>query len=278
MPTKSTAILNFRRSVRAFHKAHRRNFPWRDTKDPYRILVSEFMLQQTQTGRVILKYKEFLRAFPTWRVLASAEPADVLLRWQGLGYNRRALHLKRIAELVTDRYNGKLPRDQASLLALPGIGQSTAGAVLAFAFGVAVSFIETNIRRTYIHFFFPQRSVSDKELLPLIEATLDRADPREWYYALMDYGAYLAKKVQNPNRRSTSYKKQTRFEGSRRQMRGKLLRTLLLHKKASLAMLSRKFPENIPLLEEALEALTCEGFLSKNGKSYEFAPGKGDMV
>lgn len=195
---------------------------------PYRVLVSEVMLQQTQVPRVSIAFRAFIRAFPTFRALASAKPSDVLKVWQGLGYNRRALLLQRCAQRVVGEHRGRLPRDFEMLRALPGLGSYTAGAVLVFAFDRPWPLVETNIRRTYLHHFFPGRTgISDEELMPLIERTMDRAHPRRWFSALMDYGTWLTTQVPNPNRRSLHYVRQSRFEGSDRQLRGRVLRAML---------------------------------------------------
>jgi A/G-specific adenine glycosylase len=172
---------SFRRTVYDHYRKHYRPMPWRDTRDPYRILVSEIMLQQTQVSRVLEKYKEFIRRFPTMRRLGRAPLADVLAAWQGLGYNRRALALKRLAAEVAARYGGHLPADREALESLPGIGEATAGAIMAYAFNEPAVYIETNIRTVYIHHFFKDRAgVRDEELVPYIEKTLDRENPREW--------------------------------------------------------------------------------------------------
>lgn len=186
------------------------------------------MLQQTQVPRVVSKYREFLRAFPTFRALAVSSPARVLKVWQGLGYNRRALMLQRCAQTVVQDYKGRLPRGYEALKKLPGVGPYTAGAVLAFAFDVPHPIIETNIRRVYIHHFFPKRrNVSDREILSLVTRHLSVvSSPRDWYGALMDYGTSLAADVPNPNRRSRHYTRQSAFEGSLRQLRGKIIRHL----------------------------------------------------
>ena len=210
------------------YRQQRRTFPWRHTANPYHILVSEFMLQQTQTKRVMGKYEEFIAWFPDLATLASANLQSVLRAWQGLGYNRRAVSLKETAVRVIEEHDGRLPDDLDELMRLPGIGRSTAGAILAFAYGIPVPFIETNIRRVFIHFFFSEREdVKDSEILPLVEQTLDRENPRDWYYALMDYGAMLKTKLPNPNRKSAHYTRQAPFEGSNRQIRGKILKLLL---------------------------------------------------
>ena len=202
--------------------------PWRETRDPYRILVSEIMLQQTQVDRVRGKYEAFLSAFPDVAALASAPLDRVLAAWQGLGYNRRAVALHRSARILRSEHHCLIPNDTAALVALPGIGAATAGSIRAFAFNEPVVFIETNIRRVFIHEFFPGReAVADDELLPFVAAALVRRSPRDWYYALMDYGTALARQVPNPNRRSRTYTRQSRFEGSDRQLRGAILRVLV---------------------------------------------------
>ena len=179
-------VSDFKKTVWAHYRKHRRDFPWRNTKDPYQILVSEIMLQQTQAPRVIGFYDRFLKKFPTASVLANAPLSTVLSLWRGLGYNRRALMLKRATKTISD---SGMPRTRKELEELPGVGPATAGAVLAYAFQVSTPFIETNIRRTFIHEFFPRRkNVSDEEILPLVEKSLKNVNPREWYYALMDYG------------------------------------------------------------------------------------------
>jgi A/G-specific adenine glycosylase len=221
-------IMAFQRLIYGYYNLHRRDLPWRHTTNPYNIVVSEMMLQQTQVERVKEKYKEFIEAFPDFNALARASLKEVLAVWQGLGYNRRALALKQLAEEVISSYGGEMPKDAEELCKLPGIGKATAGEILAFAFNIPTIFIETNIRRVYIHEFFDgEENVEDIKILPLVEATLDKENPREWYWALMDYGSMLKKKVENPNRRSCHYTKQSPFNGSDRRIRGIVLRTLL---------------------------------------------------
>ncbi len=177
--------------------------PWRFSPSPYRVLVSEIMLQQTGISRVMAKYGAFLRAFPSLRRLAQASVADVLAAWKGLGYNRRALALLKTARIICENHRGRVPRSLDELVALPGIGQATASAVLVYAFNMPVAFIETNVRRVFLHFFFPgETQVSDARILPLVESTMDRENPREWFYALMDYGTMLAAAGENANTRS----------------------------------------------------------------------------
>ncbi len=213
-----------------------RDLPWRRTRDPYEIWISEVMLQQTQTTRVDGRWQRWLERFPTPSALAAAEPADVLEEWQGLGYNRRALALHRAAQAVA-ALGGELPAETAALEALPGVGPATAAGIRAFAFDLPSVYLETNVRTVLLHELFPdEERVSDRTLVPILRETCpadasDPADdPRAWYYALLDYGAYLKRTVPNPSRRSASHARQSRFEGSHRQKRAELLRVLLAHR------------------------------------------------
>lgn len=185
------------------------------------------MLQQTQVSRVIKRFACFTNRFPGFSELASASFGDVLAAWSGLGYNRRARYLHDAAKIVSERSSG-LPRDPEELRKLPGIGPNTAGSISAFAFNLPVVFIETNIRRVYLHHFFSDRSdVPDREILKMVEEHLDRENPREWYWALMDYGSALRRNGNgNANLRSRHYIKQSAFEQSDRQLRGRILRVL----------------------------------------------------
>jgi A/G-specific adenine glycosylase len=212
-----------------YYASHRREFPWRYVEDPYYILVSEIMLQQTQTYRVEPKFISFVKLFPSWQALASASWPDVLLAWQGLGYNSRAKRLHEAAKRIVVEFNGQVPDDPEILKTFPGIGPNTAGSICAFAFNKPALFVETNIRAVFIYHFFPGKGkISDKLLFPLMQATLDYSDPRSWYYALMDYGVYVKQKAHNPTRRSIHYTTQSKFEGSDRQIRSMILKILLV--------------------------------------------------
>ncbi len=267
-----SAVVIFKKTITLHYRQHGRSLPWRKTRNPYRILVSEIMLQQTQVERVIEKYALFIRTFPDFSSLAHAPLQDILKVWQGLGYNRRAIALRRIASTIVDDFHGRLPASKSELLALPGIGDYTASAILTFAFGQPSLFIETNIRRVFIHFFFGDRdSVSDADIQPILRQTLEGNDPREWYYALMDYGAMLGKKAANPNRRSAHYRSQTRFQGSDRQVRGMILKALLSRKVTSRRKLSAELGLAPQRLDENLARLIQEGFLKKEGKGFVIA-------
>ena len=205
-----------------------RDLPWRCTQDPYEVLVSEVMLQQTQVSRVEKRWSRFLERFPTIDALASASSADVVGEWQGLGYNRRALALKRCADACAASFQGTIPQGYDELVALPGIGPATAAGVRAFAFDMPGVYLETNVRTVFLHELFPdQYDVSDKQIAPLVQEACPGSDVRRWYYALLDYGASLKRSVVNPSRRSKEHVRQSRFEGSRRQKRAEVVRLVL---------------------------------------------------
>jgi A/G-specific adenine glycosylase len=234
-------------------------------------MVSEVMLQQTQVSRVLVKYPEFLKAFPTVETLAKAPLSQVLKVWQGMGYNRRALALKRMAEKIVADFNGKVPRARLDLESLPGVGPYTAGAVRAFAFNEPEIFIETNIRRIFIHhFFIDKEGISDREIYPLVETTLDTNNPREWYWALMDYGSHLPKIARkNSNTQSKHYVRQSKFKGSLRELRGKIIRALG-DKPQTLVSLKRAC-NNDTRIKEALDALTKDGLITYEKRKYQLA-------
>jgi A/G-specific adenine glycosylase len=268
-------IFAFRTMIYMYHRSHPRPMPWRETTNPYHILVSEIMLQQTQVDRVKLKYAEFLHVFPDVHELAIAPLSEVLQVWQGLGYNRRAMYLKRCAEKIVHQYAGQFPQTIDEMQSLPGIGPYTARAIAAFAFNVAEPLIETNIRALFIHFFFHgHEQVCDSEIIPLIAVTLDRDNPREWYYALMDYGVMLKQTRSNPGRRSKHHTHQTRFEGSNRQLRSRLLREIIAQPGITLEKLLTTLTSEQESVEHNLKALQQEGFLMKRGCGYKISDEK----
>jgi A/G-specific adenine glycosylase len=268
----SRKIRQFQLTIRDFFREKGRSFPWRETFDPYEILVSEIMLQQTQVERVAGKYERFTGLFPDFESLAAAELRHVLGAWQGLGYNRRAVALKRTALRVVTDFAGKLPECLETLRTLPGIGPATAGALMAFAFNKPAVFIETNIRRVFIHSFFAEAGqVKDQDILPLVQATLDADQPRIWYYALMDYGAMLKSTEENPNRKSAHYNRQSRFQGSDRQIRGIIIKIMVDQPVLTLDAIvktSGKDPERVRTM---LDRLMEEGFLVRSGDRVSIA-------
>lgn len=233
-------MADFVQTVRREGRAHWRDLPWRNVDDPYAVLVSEVMLQQTQVKRVLDYWPRWLALFPTLDALAVADTSLVLELWQGLGYNRRALALKRCAQICSDELDGQLPVDEKALRALPGIGPATAAGVRAFAHNLPGVYLETNVRTVFLHELFPSsQDVSDKDLVPLVRDTCPPDDARAWYYALLDYGAHLKATLPNPSRRSKHHSRQSKFEGSRRQKRAELLRIVLGGGHVTLAEASR---------------------------------------
>jgi len=255
----------FQKMVWDFYKKNKRdNLPWRKKITPYRVWVSEIMLQQTQVDRVIPSFNNWMKLFPSIKRLAEAPQSEILRAWKGLGYNSRALRMKKTAEL------GSFPKTYDELLKLPGIGPYTAGAIIAFAYDESVVMIETNIRRVYLnHFFKNKENIHDKDILELIKKTLPRKNFREWYFALMDYGAHLGKTIPNPNKKSRHYTIQKKFKGSDREIRGKVLSILLEKKKMSLEKLIQQLKnlsEDQERIEKIIDQLDHEGFLTlKNG-------------
>jgi A/G-specific adenine glycosylase len=256
----------FQKTVWDFYQSRGRNFPWRHTDDPYHVLVSEIMLQQTTTERVVSKYSVFIHKFPSLMLLAQSSLHDVLTLWQGLGYNRRARYLHELARLVVREHQGIIPAQPVLLETFPGIGAATAGSICAFAFNMPTVFIETNIRTVFIHTFFSHNAekIPDCMLFPLIEKTVDHNSPREWYYALMDYGVHLKSTVPNPNRQSAHYTKQSKFQGSDRQIRGVLIRLLTEKKYITRAQLVTFFADGLPRIERILSGLIKERLVQEN--------------
>jgi A/G-specific adenine glycosylase len=225
--TSSGKIEAFREVVYANYKKAKRTFPWRTNIKPWGILVSEFMLQQTQTERVVKCWNNWMDRWPSPRLLHKASMEEALRVWDNLGYNRRCFFLKDCARRITKEYDGEVPDRPKDLEELPGIGPYTARAIPCFAYNIPTVFIETNIRAAVLFFFFKDGDkVKDKELMPILQAALDQKNPRTWYWALMDYGAAIKKFYPNPNRRSAHYSRQSPFEGSFRQFRGAVVRAL----------------------------------------------------
>ena len=219
------------------------------------------MLQQTQVPRVEGKYREFLRAFPNVCALAEAPLADVLKVWSGLGYNRRAKFLHDMAKEVTANHNGRIPKDYAGLRALPGVGDYTAKAVRVFAFNEPEILIETNIRTVFfLHFYssvLQKTRIRDEQIVPLARATAKKQDPRLWHSALMDYGAHLKASGVRINARSKHYAKQSKFEGSLRQVRGAILKAFA--KELPLVEVRTKYKSRF---EAALNSLIRDGLIT----------------
>lgn len=259
-------ISGFRREVYRFYRANRRDLPWRNTSDCYAILVSEMMLQQTGVERVRGRYERFLARFPDFQSLARSDLGEVLSEWQGLGYNRRAKFLHETAGIIVREHGGVMPDDERILASFPGIGKATAASLMAFAFMRPSVVIETNIRRVFLHCFFSGReSVTDREIAPLVAATCDRKNPRDWYYALMDLGSVLKIRVSNPNRRSAHYRKQPGFMGSDRMIRGKILSLLVKEKKIIEEDLASRLDPDRERVSRIIKTMEKEGILARQG-------------
>ena len=251
----------FQRLIRQMGDELYRPMPWRDDTRPYYVLVSELMLQQTQVARVVPKFEAFVAQFPDEAALASASLADVLKSWQGLGYNRRAKYLHEAAKRIVDKFGGTFPLEYDDILSLPGVGKNTAGAISAYAFNRPAIFIETNVRTVFIHHFFAGASdVDDKAIGLLLEATLDRRDPRAFYWGLMDYSSWLKSTGVRNNASSKHYKKQAPLEGSLRQMRGRILKQLTVADMPEADL--RITVQADERFQPALQGLLAEGLVS----------------
>jgi A/G-specific adenine glycosylase len=280
-------IAEFKKIVLSHYRQAGRKFPWHYA-DPWGVMVSEFMLQQTRTERVIPYWENWMKLWPRPEALADASMETALRAWSGLGYNRRCRYLKESAAIITKENEGKVPETPQALLSLPGVGPYMSAAIACFAYNYPAVFIETNIRSAVIHCFFPGRDdVRDSEIIPILEAALVRdepqpnpqpsvrehrkgspLDPRTWHYALMDYGAFLKKTMANPSRRSAHYTRQSPFNGSFRQARGKVIKTLVSMGRCSAEELKLASGLEEEKLYEVLEKLKKEFFVAENGGEY----------
>ena len=255
-------IKKFQKEILAWYAKNKRDLPWRKTRDPYKILVSEVMLQQTQVGRVVPKYEAWLTAFPAIEHLAQAKTRDVLRLWSGLGYNRRALYLQKAAQMIVSEYSGKWPEEVSELQKLPGVGKYTAGAVACFAFNEQTAVVDTNIRKVILHHFFPKESrekVSDKTIHTIAKTLLPRGKSYEWNQALMDYSAAMLKKEKIP------IAKQTKFIGSTRYYRGQILKLLLEKERIPVSRLGKLLKtdeKGLTWLEDLLRAMEKDGLIA----------------
>jgi A/G-specific adenine glycosylase len=262
----------FSSKVLNFFDQQGRKFSWRSEISPYRVLVSEIMLQQTQTGRVEEKFSAFVARFPGFQELAAADFSAVLRLWKGLGYNRRAKYLHDISRTAVAEFDSALPDDPEILVRFSGIGKATAASICVFAFNKPYAFIETNIRTVFIHFFFPdQLGVSDPEIFALVEKTMDRENPRRWFYALMDYGVMLKQTVGNLSRKSSTYRKQSRFEGSDRQLRGRILDLLLSRTRVDVKTAAIILEQPEDRVRALTGALYSEGLLVEDNGWFKLA-------
>ncbi len=276
-------ISAFQKKILLWYSLNQRDLPWRKTRNAYTILVSEIMLQQTQVTRVVPKFEAWMSAFPTVQALAKASVADVLALWSGLGYNRRALNLKKTAQTVVDHYEGIFPKTERELLSLPGIGPYTARAVLCFAYDKQVAVVDTNVRKVILTQFLhgqpdhtmrlgdaSRLSVDEKHIASLADALLPVGKAYEWNQALMDYASAVLKKEKIP------VQKQSTFLGSHRYYRGKILKELITRKTIlyeDLGLLLKKdfTAEDEAWLNGLVKELTSEGFVVVTPKGVELS-------
>jgi A/G-specific adenine glycosylase len=284
MILKTPEIVSFHQALTTYYYENGRHaMPWRQPDkhgafDPYKILVSEVMLQQTQVDRVTPKYQQFLEKFPSIEVLAKSPISEVLIMWNGLGYNRRAKYIWQAAQMIEADFGGVFPGTREDLQRIPGIGSNTAGAIMAYAHNLPVTFIETNIRTVIIHHFFKdKKDIPDTAIKEVMDQVVPQSSgsdtqrmqgailtPREFYWALMDYGSHLKKSLGNVSRASKHYKKQSAFQGSTRQVRGQVIR-LLAEEPKSREQLAEEVKDS--RLEEVLATLTDEGMILDKGES-----------
>jgi A/G-specific adenine glycosylase len=295
-------IAEFREIVLSHYRQAGRKFPWRFA-DPWGVMVSEFMLQQTRTERVIPYWENWMKLWSQPKALADASMEAALRAWSGLGYNRRCRYLKDSAAIIAGENNGRVPETPQALLLRPGVGPYMSAAIACFAYNFPAVFIETNIRSAVIHNFFPNRNdVRDSEIIPILEAALECSapqprpqvvepevrgsllapqprpqvegsplEPRTWHYALMDYGAFLKKTTTNPSRRSAHYTRQSPFSGSFRQARGKVIKALVSIGRCGAEELKRASGLEEEKLYEVLEKLKKESFVAEDGGVYSIS-------
>lgn len=284
MTIEKKQIEVFQTKILSWYETHKRDLPWRKTSDPYAILVSEVMSQQTQILRVVPKYLAWLEAFPTSKALAKASVSEVLMHWSGLGYNRRALNLQKTAKVLAHDYNGLWPKTPEELEKLPGIGKYTASAVACFAFNAQIPVIDTNIRKVILVTFGNRHceesanwrttkqsnlredcraslAMTENDIEEIAWQLLPVGKAKDWNQALMDYaGAELKKeKIAIP--------KQSTFMGSKRWYRGNLLKLLTQQKNVSPQQLEEIWQKDIfgkdnAWFETLVYELEEEGFIT----------------
>jgi A/G-specific adenine glycosylase len=257
-------IQEFQKKVLSFYKKNGRMLPWRETTDPYKILLSELMLQQTQVNRVIRYYESWIARWPTIHALASASRVEVLQAWMGLGYNTRAMNLHKAARKIVTQFDSDVLEAMRQYKEIPGVGRYTSQAVQIFATNADLVTVDTNIRRIFIKEFHLPETVSDKELWMLAERCLPNGRSREWHNALMDYGA-LHLTAQKTGIKSKT--RQSRFEGSDRQLRARIIR-ILLQNDESLMNISRILNVERTWLQRILEKLISEDIILKKNNRY----------
>ncbi|MGH2657525.1 MAG: A/G-specific adenine glycosylase [Actinomycetota bacterium] len=265
-----------RRALLAWYGPRRRAYPWREARDPYRVLVSEVMLQQTQAARVAPAYRSFVRRYPTIRALARAPRADVVREWGSLGYNRRAVAVSEAARIIVRDHGGRVPADPEVLAGLPGVGPYTAAAVASLGHGRLVPAIDTNVRRVVARARIGRDEAAPAEVQAAAAAWLDRSDPGSWNQALMDLGREVCRPAPScracPLSGSCRFRasgatpgwarrRQGRFEGSFRQVRGGVVRELRGVRSMTLATLAARLGGSTAEVWSAVARLFADGLV-----------------
>ena len=266
MKLSTRRIASFQKKILTWWTTNRRDLPWRDTRDPYRIMVSEVMLQQTQVTRVLVKFAEFIKAFPKVSDLAKASPAQVLRVWKGMGYNRRALYLHRAAQAIVGECHGKVPVSESELVKLPGLGKYTARAILVFAYDQDFPLVDTNIRQIITHYFFNDQPQKESVIEEVAGQLIPPGKSWEWHQALMDYGALAMTNIQYP---MTNRKKQKPFKDSNRYYRGRIidrLREEKISEKKFLNELEKKNTKPVAFLHSIIASLIKDGLIQRTSR------------
>ena len=240
MELQKRQVTRLRQHILSWYKKHKRDLPWRKTKDPYKILISEVMLQQTQVDRVVAYYERWLKALPTFEKLFRVSTKKLLTLWSGLGYNNRVLRLRALAGVVIKDHKAKLPKTYEQLIRLPGIGDYTANAILAFAFNKSVPVMDTNIRRVLIHELKLSEKISLDELKIISLQLIPKEKSCIWHNALMDYGA-LFKTARRTGIKPLS--QQGAFVGSNREVRGFITKELTQKDSLPMNVVKKNFPD-----------------------------------
>jgi len=274
-------------ALREWYRTRKRAYPWRGVRDPYLVLVSEVMLQQTQASRVIAAFRSFVSRFPTVEALEAAPRADVLREWGSLGYPRRAVALHEASRAIVREHDGVVPRDPSVLERLPGIGPYTAAAVASLAFGAAVPALDVNVRRVVGRVVLGRDDARADAVREAAERWIDRASPAEWNQALMDVGREHCRPRPRcegcPLARACRFRaqgaqpgpplrRQSRYEGSMRQLRGSILRVLRERERATLTALAHSSRRSREEVRVAVQGLHEEGMVSATPAALAGAP------
>lgn len=275
MKLSKKQITSFQQKIFLWWSIHKRDLPWRRTHDPYRIMVSEVMLQQTQVLRVIPKYAEFIETFPTVFDLAISSPAQVLRVWKGMGYNRRALYLYKAANVIINEYRGIFPKSEQELAKLPGLGTYTARAILVFAYKQEVPLVDTNIRQIITHFFFNDEPQKESVIEEAARKLVPAGKSWQWHQALMDYAA-LELRNKQINKYTNKQMNKIPFRESNRFYRGRIidrLRESDIAQKKLIKELEKQYTKPAVFFRPIIAGLLKDGLIEKISHGLLCLPG-----